>query len=116
MMNEGNDGYIVFNKVAPSNFASSTDLTTSNHNNIVAGAHRVYELFVNRNMKSSLPNGMSSGDEIEKHTHLAFMPIVGHARQKEDINHSGYRSDYHGGIGYIEHNFTPTIKGGLGLA
>lgn len=116
MMNEGNDGYIVFNKVAPSNFASSTDLTTSNHNNIVAGAHRVYELFVNRNMKSSLPNGMSSGDEIEKHTHLAFMPVVGHARQKEDINHAGYRSDYHGGIGYIEHNFTPTIKGGLGVA
>ena len=115
MINNGSEGYIVFNKVAPTTFASATDITTANHSNLASGSHRLFELFVNRNMKST-PSGMSSGDNDMSTTHIAFMPVAGHAHQKDDINHVGYKSDYYGGIGYIEHNFTPSVKIGLGLS
>lgn len=62
MTNDENNGYIVFNKVAPTKYADATDMTTANHNNLAAGSHRLFELFVNRNMKST-PLGLSSGDD-----------------------------------------------------
>ena len=115
MINDGNKGYIVFNKVSATNFVKATDVATANHNNLASGSHRLYELFVNRNMKST-PLGMSSGDDDEKTTHIAFMPVVGHAHQNDSSEHAGHKSDYYGGVGYIEHNFTPSIKTGLGLS
>lgn len=75
MINNGTEGYIVFNKVAPTTYAAATDMTTANYSNLAAGSHRLFELFVNRNMKST-PGGMSSGDDGIKSTHIAFMPLL----------------------------------------
>ena len=115
MTNDGNNGYIVFNKVEATKFADATDMTTANHNNLASGSHRLFELFVNRNMKST-PMGLSSGDDGIKDTHVAFMPVAGHAVQDDSADNVGYKSNYYGGIGYIEHDFTPAFKTGLGLS
>lgn len=115
MINDGNNGYIVFNKVEAEQFADSTDMTTANHNNLASGSHRLFELFVNRNMKST-PLGLSSGDDGIKDTHVAFMPVAGHAQLDNTADNVGYKSNYYGGVGYIEHDFTPAFKTGLGLS
>lgn len=115
MTNDGSNGYIVFNKVEPTKYASATDLATSNHNNIISSSHRLYEMFVNRDMQS-VASGRSSGDDDFSRTYVSIMPVGGHMRQKASDNHAGYSSDYYGSIGYIEHNFTPTFKAGVGIS
>lgn len=59
MVLKNQDGYLVFNHVAPQNYSASTDMTTANHNNIILGSHRLYENFVNRN--TSEVYGLASG-------------------------------------------------------
>lgn len=114
MISEGDDGYILFNHVGPTEFATATDLATASHNATILGSQRMYELFVNRDINQV--QGMSSGDSYTTTNKLNFMPIGGTAHQGDKDGHAGYDSNYYGGIGYLEHDFNNSLKGGLGFA
>lgn len=114
MIGEGDDGYILFNHVDPSNFATATDLTTASHNATILGSQRLYELFVNRDINQV--QGMSSGDSYTTTNKVNFMPIGGTSHQGSKDGHAGFDTDYYGGIGYFEHDFNNNLKGGLGFA
>lgn len=117
MLGEEKQGYIIFNHVAPTEFETATDLTTASHNATILGSQRIYELFVNRDVNQNEElMGMASGDSFTTTNKINFMPIGGYSSQKNKDGHAGYDSTYYGGIGYFEHDFNNSLKGGLGFA
>lgn len=114
MLGYDRNGYIVFNSVGANTYAGAADTANSNHSNIAMTSHRFYELFVNKNVEQI--SNLASGDNPNSENGLYFMPIAGYAKQDGNGGHSGYDTNYYGGVGYFEHVVNQNVTAGLGLA